>query len=311
MSQIRSKRLVRKSTYVPNQKNFSFDEKARSARREEKEKLQSQQYHPIRGDKFKEFILGLMKICCIPDTKAALYIEEMAIFERAFTHKSADEKNNYEFYEFMGDQYLSVCIAKYLTNRFPNLKNPDGSGVAIMARLKINLGSKKTFSKCAESFGFGDYIASSIYERSERMDSLLEDTLEAFAGALDEVQTKKDPNGHKIGYIVSQGPIYRLIGKYFDKLEISIEYDDLYDGKTRLKQLLEYKYQAQYETSETRDEKGKIKFVTNIRIPGYQNNDTIWGTGFGYSLIDSVQAACSEAVLKLRASGMQDKNYNK
>ncbi len=49
-------------------------------------------------------------------------INNVEIYVKALTHKSADKTNNYEKLEFLGDRVLGLCISKKLLEIFPNEK---------------------------------------------------------------------------------------------------------------------------------------------------------------------------------------------
>ena len=49
-------------------------------------------------------------------------INNIEIYVKALTHKSADKTNNYEKLEFLGDRVLGLCISKKLLEIFPNEK---------------------------------------------------------------------------------------------------------------------------------------------------------------------------------------------
>ena len=49
-------------------------------------------------------------------------INNLELYIKALTHKSADKLNNYEKLEFLGDRVLGLCISKKLLEIFPNEK---------------------------------------------------------------------------------------------------------------------------------------------------------------------------------------------
>ncbi len=49
-------------------------------------------------------------------------INNIELYMKALTHKSADKKNNYEKLEFLGDRVLGLCISKKLLEIFPEEK---------------------------------------------------------------------------------------------------------------------------------------------------------------------------------------------
>ena len=49
-------------------------------------------------------------------------INKFELYQKAITHKSSDNINNYEKLEFLGDRVLGLCISKKLLEIFPNEK---------------------------------------------------------------------------------------------------------------------------------------------------------------------------------------------
>lgn len=158
--------------------------------------------------------------------------EGMALYRRAFTHESVDPVDNYQWLEILGDETLNKCIVWYINDRFPQLHNKEG--VKVIARLKINLVSKKHFSEIARRLGFLPYIRCDPQNNNGKpcleMD-LLEDTLEAFFGATEMLIDKAVSTG--AGY----GICFHLVKNLLDPRPISLKYEDLYDAVTRLKEL--------------------------------------------------------------------------
>lgn len=173
----------------------------------------------------------------------------------AFTHKSIDEINNYENYEFKGDSTANNCLVWYFARRFPELNNTEN--VKTLARLKINYGSKKIFYSLGEKLGMWDFITAGTEQRitktkkkignrletienvnivnikQTKKKSLLEDSFEAFIGVTQTLLDEHVKNG--AGYKIC----YNIISKLYDDLEISLDHDSLYDAKTRLKELFD------------------------------------------------------------------------
>jgi dsRNA-specific ribonuclease len=272
-------------------------------RDEEKRKLTDEKFSPLRGENFKGFIKNLLTMYSkIPEQKVLEYLEHIQLFEQAFTSSTFNSDWNYEALEILGDSICNYCVVQYLTERFPDLMNSNGSGVGTLSRLKINLVSKTIFAQCAEKLGFGDHIASNLLQRRDEMRNLLEDTFEAFQGALSILQKKCDPNGNRKGFVASVGPTYRIMSYYLNTIEISLKYDDLYDAKTRLKQLVEsckLKYPT-FKVSQQINDDGKIVFTTVIYITGLQGE---WGTGTGFFKDVSEQNACEKALANLKIAG--------
>jgi len=159
----------------------------------------------------------------------------MKSYGQAFTASSADPVNNYERFEQIGDVTANKFIVWYAYKRFPQLNCTDG--VKVVARLRINYGSKQFFAPLGESLGFWDYIsaqedgkAKGMKYRNRQKKDLLEDCIESFIGCTEYLLDQAFRPG--VGY----GIVYDILSSIFDEIPMSLKYDDLYDPKTRLKQ---------------------------------------------------------------------------
>lgn len=171
------------------------------------------------------------------------------IYTQAFTSAGYDPEFNYEELEQKGDASANNFLVWYFYNRFPQLNCP--AGVAVVARLKIVYASKNSFQEIAEKLGFWPYINATQYERDTKRKSLLEDVFEAFIGATQQILD----DDHELGFGFTI--ICRILKGIFDEIHISLDYEDLYDAKTRLKEYfdanqnigkLESKYDPQTRT---------------------------------------------------------------
>lgn len=186
-----------------------------------------------RGKLFKRFITSLLKKGKIKDKYIELLTQEknMEIYSSAFTSELVDELNNYQVYEQLGDLTGNKFIVWYIYKRFPQLKCAEG--VKVAARLRINYGSKNSFCSIAENYGFWDFISATNDLRQRKKKSLLEDVFEAFIGATETILDSQTSVG--VGYAC----VYRILSSIFDEIPISLKYEDLYDAKTRLKELFD------------------------------------------------------------------------
>jgi len=191
-----------------------------------------------RGDKFKTLVLSVLK----RGIKKRRYLDiltddaSMEIYSAVFTSELIDEKNNYQVYEQLGDLSANKFIVWYFYRRFPQLKCAEG--VKVAARLRINYGAKQSFYKIAQDLGFWNFITATNDLRMRKMKPLLEDVFEAFMGATEwildaRVSEEKDEPMVGVGYSV----VHKIMKNIFDSMDISLNYEDLYDAKTRLKEL--------------------------------------------------------------------------
>lgn len=211
-----------------------------------------------------------------------------------FTHSSVDKSRNYEYFEILGDATLNKCIVWYISKRFPELQCPEG--VKIIARLKINLISKKTFSGLAQHLGFWDFVSAEDEIRQTKMKKVLEDVFEAFFGALEMLlDTIVYPGA---GYPMC----YRIIVSLFNDLPISLAYNDLYDPITRLKEIFDY-YKDLGTFSFSSYKQDGIQYVNLCQNRGSQK--TVIGSGSASLLDDAKQRACSKGIEYLRQRGVE------
>lgn len=184
--------------------------------------------------KFKNLVKSLLKKGSIDKStrKKMLSDENLALYAQAFTSDSVNLAKNYEIWEQLGDLSGNKFIVQYFYNRFPQLKCKEG--VKVVARLRINYGSKNSFSQIAESLGFWDFISSTNDLRHRKKKSLLEDVFEAFIGVTEHIiDTIEDEIG--AGY----PSVYSILESIFNDMDISLKYEDLYDAKTRLKEMFD------------------------------------------------------------------------
>ena len=187
-----------------------------------------------RDDTFKNLIVSLLRRGRLRQKYIDKILDKdgMDLYSKAFTHPTADELNNYEFYEMMGDASVNCAIVWYLNRKFPHLHCP--GGVKIIARLKINLVSKRTFGPLAEKLGLWPFVTADRDIKERKMKQTLEDVFEAFFGVTQTlIDGIKMGRGHAI--------IYNIIKSVYDEhIPISLKYEDLFDAKTRLKETFDY-----------------------------------------------------------------------
>lgn len=218
-------------------------------------------------------------------------------YDAAFTTKAYNPNHNYEIYELLGDGIANAFLSWYFIRRFPQLNCSDG--VKILARLKINYASKRSFADIAEKMGFWPFIKAIDEQKATDKEKLLEDVFEAFIG----VTVKLLDDEFEIG--VGYGIVYKLLETIFDDMQVSLEHDDLYDAKTRLKELFDANPQL-----------GTIKYKTTpLKSIVYRIKDDkeiYMGEGEGRLKSDREQNASKRALELLQKEGYvkQQKNLN-
>jgi len=161
------------------------------------------------------------------------------MYQTAFTSKNYDAVNNYDLYEFIGDAILGNIIVKYFHDNFPQLQC--SAEVKTLSRLKIVHTCSESFSEIALNLNFLPRIKATVEELNDddKVQHLLEDVFEAFIGVTDIILTNHfhlSGIGHQI--------VKNFIDLIFNNKTISFAPEDLYDAKTRLKELFDNKTDA-------------------------------------------------------------------
>jgi dsRNA-specific ribonuclease len=268
-------------------------------------------YLGSRGDDFKCLIESILKMSNLKSKYISLLLtdESMYIYGCAFTSEVVDPVNNYQVLEQIGDLSGNKFIVSYIYNKFPKLNCAEG--VKIAARLRINYGSKQSFAEISRKIGFWPFISATNDLRQRKMKPLLEDVFEAFLGATETILDKCKMVG--VGYAI----VYSILEKIFDGMNISLKYEDLYDAKTRLKELFDI-----HETKigpliykETKDDQLTISTVYRVeggvyqeRLDGSVNKERITGGKYikigegSASLKSDAQQKAAEIALKTLAT---------
>ena len=259
-----------------------------------------------RGKEFKEFISSLLRRTKLKESNINLLTNSKHIqcYEQAFTHKVIHPIDNYEFFEILGDVTCNKAIVWYLKDRFPFLNNSDG--VKVIARLKINLVSKDSFSTWARELGFLDYISFDMETKMKKESDVLEDCLEAFVGTTEYLIDSIFNCG---GYYICQ----RFIKSILDKQDISLSYDKLYDPVTRLKETFDY-YTSIHMKNTCPHIWGTIKFETKKLEEGGHcvkmmqkgnGRDVVISTEEGIHLSEVKHRLCENHLQFLKSEGFQ------
>ena len=147
---------------------------------------------------------------------------DLALFETALTHRSADGPNN-ERLEFLGDAVLGMITAQYLFERFGDADE------GALSRLRSRIVSGDSLAQLAASLKLGELLSLGQGELKTggfRRESILADALEALCGALDL----------DAGLAAARIAVLRLLAPALEALNLPAE---LKDPKTRLQELLQ------------------------------------------------------------------------
>ena len=237
-------------------------------------------------------------------------INNLAIYQQAFVHKSYEKKNleenvlkdrdlvlsekldgvvdlqpkSYETLEFLGDAIIESVITAYLFERY------NDESEHFLSKLRIALVKGTTLAYLSKIIGLNKFllISKTMEERenARKKDSILEDIFEAFIGAI-YMDFANDKHGSLssfmsgCGYQVAQKFLINLIEDENSKINmVELILDDgNYKNKlvNYFKQI--HKTSISFKTKETIESNGIKKYVINVF-----RNDTkeliIEGNGF-------------------------------
>jgi ribonuclease-3 len=197
-------------------------------------------------------------------------INNMDIYVRAFTHKSATKSSNYENLEFMGDSVLGFIITKYLYDKYCS---EEEEGFLTKVRTKFVRGS--TLSTISESLGLYELVImddKGIKKGWNRNPKIMEDVLEALIGAI----------YLDLGIFHTKQFIFRLI----ERFPIDMEDDNYKDQLMRFCQHSRINLPVYVIESQT----GGI-FSVAVFI-----NEIFYGRGTGTTKKQAEQCAAREAI---------------
>ena len=189
-------------------------------------------------DEFEQYIQQLINSLNLDSKFVKVLTDSLSIkvYRKAFTHSSSNSRNNYEVFEQLGDITFNKFLVWYFHNRFSSFNSP--FGVKIVARLRIKYGSKQILADLANRFQFWEHIRLGESISAGKKLSILEDTFEAFVGATEYLIDQRMYLG--LGYICC----YQLLKGIFDSIPIHLSYEQLFDAKTRLKELFDVHKEA-------------------------------------------------------------------
>lgn len=188
-------------------------------------------------------------------TKVLLDPLSIKVYRKAFTHVSFNARQNYEVFEQLGDITFNKFLVWYFHNRFSSFNTP--FRVKIVARLRIKYGSKQLLAELAERYQFWPQIRIGESISNGKKLSVLEDVFEAFIGATEYIVDQRMYRG--LGYICCN----QLLRKIFDSIPIHLSYEQLFDAKTRLKELFDVHREQlgalTYEYNKTEQNQSEVK----------------------------------------------------
>ena len=193
------------------------------------------------------------------ETIIKIKFKNKSLITRALTHKSADQKNNNEKLEFLGDRVIGLVLSKKLFDLYPNENEGDlDKRFAILVR-------RKTCSEIAWSLNLQKNIITGNQKKkiNRNDEKILSDCCEALIGAIYLDQ----------GFDFVENFILKTWKKYLDKSDITI-----LDPKTKLQEysLKNFKILPIYKVISNTGPRHKPKIKVAVKI---KNSKFILATG--------------------------------
>jgi len=144
-------------------------------------------------------------------------------YQQAFVHKSvlrflvdSEIKDSYERYEFLGDSVLSLVIAKFIINKYPDKEE------GFLTRIRTKLVNGKTLAYLAKKINLQEFLIISQNVETiggRKNDRILEDVFEAFICSIH----------NDLGFRYAEYFILNVINKYinFSEIEEDTNYKDI------------------------------------------------------------------------------------
>ena len=205
---------------------------------------------------------------------------------------------DYERLEFLGDAVVSIVVAKYLYERFPD----EDEGFLTKMRTKLVNGEMLGF--LASKLGFGEFAIMSrhIEDKCKGRTSqhILEDIFEAFVGAMfldfNEIDNYNllDNFYSGIGFQICEKFIMHVIEEHVDFSELILKNNNY---KEMLNKYFKETYESAINFSEVSVDGGLNDRLYTINVLDNKNN--ILGTGIGKSKKKAEQYACKDTLINL------------
>lgn len=225
------------------------------------------------------------------ENKIEKFLKENNLSEKkeiqiAFSHISADEKNNYEKFEFIGDAVLNLCIINYI---FRNLQETD---IGELSRIKSYLVSKEILFRIGNENGiyryikYGKALTKGEIKNNKR---IISDVVEALIGAIYTV----------VDYNKTEKFILDLYNSYLK----NIKDNDFLDFKSKLQMIVNKNFiniLPEYKVVKTKGKEHKKVFFVEVSI-----NNKKYGQGKGYTIKEAEQKAAKVAIKNLNKEGIR------
>lgn len=208
-------------------------------------------------------------------------------------------EDDYERLEFLGDAVVSVVVAKYLYERFPD----ENEGFLTKMRTKLVNGEMLGF--LANKLGFGEFAIMSrhIEDKCKGRVSqhILEDMFEAFVGAMfldfNEIDNYNllDNFYSGIGFQICEKFIMHVIEEHVDFSELILKQSNY---KEMLNKYFSETFDSPINFSEPTVDGGLNDRLYTVNV--LDNKGNIMGTGIGKSKKKAEQYACKDTLINLK-----------
>jgi len=207
--------------------------------------------------------------------------------------------DDYERLEFLGDAVVSVVVAKYLYERFPD----ENEGFLTKMRTKLVNGEMLGF--LASKLGFGEFAIMSrhIEDKCKGRTSqhILEDMFEGFVGAMfldfNEIDNYNllDNFYSGIGFQICEKFIMHVIEEHVDFSELILKQSNY---KEMLNKYFSDTYDSSINFSDPNVEGGLNDRLYTVNV--LDDDNKIMGTGVGKSKKKAEQYACKDTLKNLK-----------
>lgn len=206
---------------------------------------------------------------------------------------------DYETLEFLGDAVVSIIVAKYLKERFPE------ENEGYLTKMRTKLVNGEMLGYLASKINLGEFAIMSrhIEDKCKGRTSqhILEDIFEAFLGAMfldfNEVDNYNllDHFYSGIGFQICEKFMVHVIEEFVDFSELILKNNNY---KEQLNKYFSETYDSPINFSEAEVEGGLNDRIYTVNILDDENK--IIGTGIGKSKKKAEQYACKDCLIKLK-----------
>ena len=207
-------------------------------------------------------------------------------------------EHDYERLEFLGDAVVSVVVAKYLYERFPDKDE------GFLTKMRTKLVNGEMLGFLADKLGFGEYAIMSrhIEDKCKGRTSqhILEDMFEAFVGAMfldfNEIDNYNllDNFYSGIGFQICEKFIMHVIEEHVDFSELILKNNNY---KEQLNKYFSETYGSPINFSEPSVDGGLNDRLYTVNV--LDDKNVVIGTGIGKSKKKAEQYACKDTLIKL------------